>query len=114
MTSQPPSNPNLSERTRTLESVLLRRVASVGQARLAEHYGISESQFSRTKMERIGQAAEFIAALQLDLWPAELGSPDPEVHRACVVLARRFLHDSVPAEEIREEAPVYGPEDPRP
>lgn len=90
-----------------LESVLLRRVASVGQMRLAEHYGISESQFSRTKMERIGQAAEFIAALELDLWPAELGTPDPDVHSACVVLARRFLSDSMPVCEIRESMAEY-------
>lgn len=90
-----------------LESVLLRRVASLGQARLAEHYGISESQFSRTKMERIGQAAEFLAALELDLWPAELGAPDPEVHNACALLARRYLSDSMPACEIREAVARY-------
>jgi len=102
MASEPTSNPGTSERTRTLESVLLRRIASLGQVRLAAHYGISESQFSRTKMERIAQVAEFLAALDLDIWPAELGAPDPDVHRACVVLARRHLSDSMPACEIRE------------
>lgn len=77
----------------------------MGQARLAAHFGISESQFSRTKMERIGEAAEFLAVLELDIWPAELGAPDPEVHSACVVLARRFLSDSASVAEIREDRP---------
>ena len=82
------------ERTRNLESVLLRQIAAIGQCRLAEHYGISESQFSRTKMERVEEVAEFLSLLGLDLWPADMGAPDPDVYKACSVLASRFLADN--------------------
>lgn len=72
----------------------MRHIASVGQCRLAEHYGISESQFSRTKMERVEEVADLLTVLGLDLWPADMGAPDPDVFKACSVLARRFLADN--------------------
>ena len=51
-----------TERSRKIESAILRAIAEVGQSEIAKLINVSESTVSRRKDEWTGEVAEFLAA----------------------------------------------------
>lgn len=66
-----PSSLGTDERSRKNHSVILRRLASIGQASLAVALGVSEATISRWKSEQAEQCAKALAVLGLKVVPIE-------------------------------------------
>lgn len=58
-------SPELRERSRKIETLLRNALAEVGQTRVADKMGVSESTVSRLKADDIERMALFIVALGL-------------------------------------------------
>ena len=61
----------LRERARKTETILRNQLAEVGQARMAERLGVSESTVSRWKADQIEQLALQLTALGLKVVPLD-------------------------------------------
>src|SRR3990172_4475792 len=80
-------SPSIAERARKNVSVILRALARVGQNRVADLMGLSESAVSRMAGERIEQMAQFLAACGLRVSDEKAPTVEPEVLRSLQVLA---------------------------
>ena len=70
---------NKSDRARKNEALILKALASFGQAHLAEKMGVSESLISRQKSEgHLAKTAEMLAHLGLKVVPEDVQCFDPE------------------------------------
>ena len=70
---------NKPERTRKNERTILKSLASLGQARLADLMGVSESLISKQKSEgQLAKTAEMLAHLGLKVVPDRMQCFDPE------------------------------------
>lgn len=61
----------LRERARKTETILRNQLAEVGQARMAERLGVSESTVSRWKADQVEQLALQLTALGLKVVPLD-------------------------------------------
>lgn len=89
------STPALSQdpgaRAREIESLILRRLSSVGQRQVAEAVGISESTVSRWKEGEIERWSKVLALLGLQVVPDEARCHPAEYIESLQTLARRCL-----------------------
>lgn len=76
------------ERARKNQTLILERLASVGQAKLAETLKTSESTISRWKAEQVEQCAKALSALGLKVVPTEARCFDPKHIDAILQLAK--------------------------
>ena len=75
-----------TERSRKIESTILRAIAEVGQAEIARLTHVSESTISRRKEDRIGEMSEFLAASNLKVVPVSHLYIDPAKAEAMMLL----------------------------
>lgn len=75
-----------TERSRKIESTILRAIAEVGQAEIARLTHVSESTVSRRKEDRIGEWSEFLAASNLKVVPVSHIYIDPKKLEAMMLL----------------------------
>ena len=75
-----------TERSRKIESAILRAIAEVGQSEIAKLINVSESTVSRRKDEWTGEVAEFLAASNLKVVPASHFYVDPKKLEAMMLL----------------------------
>jgi hypothetical protein len=93
----PPVDSLYVDRARKIESHVLRRLASVGQARLADELGISESRMSRIKSEgEIERFCSMLAVLGLKVVPESWQCSDPEFMRSLKYFARVGMEHARP------------------
>lgn len=71
LSAMSPASQELAERARPFASLILRRLADVGQVRLAEAIGVSEATISRWKDSDVQRTAEMLLALGLRVWPED-------------------------------------------
>lgn len=84
----PTVSPAIAARARKNTSAILRALAAVGQVRVAEQLGISESTVSRMKDAELDRIGELLAACGLKAVPVDLQLFEPERIQALQVLAR--------------------------
>lgn len=87
----PASSAPPSERARKNTALILQRLSSVGQARLAEGLGVSEASISRWKSEQAAQCANALAMLGLKVVPEEMRCFDSKKIGAILELAKHHL-----------------------
>lgn len=87
----PPSSAAVADRARKIEAIVLQRLASVGQARIAEQLGVNESTVSRWKDGDIARWARFLALLDLKATPQEYRCYDEHTLSAMLTLARQRM-----------------------
>ena len=75
-----------TERSRKIESAILRAIAEVGQSEIAKLINVSESTVSRRKDEWTGEVAEFLAASNLKVVPVSHFYVDPKKLEAMMLL----------------------------
>lgn len=80
-------SPAIAERARKNEVAILRALANVGQCRVAEMTGMSETAVSRLKGDALGQLAAVAAACGIKCVPQDMECFDPEYVRALRVMA---------------------------
>lgn len=76
---------------RKIEREVLRRLASVGQARIAEQLGVNESTVSRWKDGDIARWARFLALLGLKATPQEYRCYDEQTLAAMFTFAKQRM-----------------------
>jgi predicted XRE-type DNA-binding protein len=89
--SMPELSPADAARARKIEAQILNRLASVGQARIAEQLGINESTVSRWKDGEIARFAKFLALLGLKATPQEYKCYDEKTLEAMLTLAQQRM-----------------------
>jgi len=82
------------------EAILLRRLASIGQARIAEQLGVNESTVSRWKDGEISRFCRFLALLGLKATPQEYRCMDEEMVNALIVMANRNMRRLRSADQL--------------
>ncbi|ARP90300.1 hypothetical protein CAL14_08380 [Bordetella genomosp. 9] len=78
-------------RARKIEAAILNRLASVGQARIAEQLGVDESTVSRWKNGEIARFSRFLALLGLKATPQEYKCYDEKTLEAMLTLAQQRM-----------------------
>lgn len=78
--------PSHSERSRKIESAILRAIAEIGQSEIARLINVSESTVLRRKEEWTGEVAEFLAASNLKVVPESHFYVDPKKTEAMIFL----------------------------
>lgn len=78
-----------AERSRKNLTAILKALSEVGQARVAERLGVSESTVSRMKDTEIERMAAVLSACGLKVVPEDWRDVEPELLRALSVLAAR-------------------------
>ena len=76
------------ERARKNLTAILKAMATVGQARVAERLGVNESTVSRMKDSELERIAALLSALDLKCVPVSMQLIEPERIEALRVLAR--------------------------
>lgn len=94
-----------TETARKNEQLVLQSLARVGQVRVAEAMGVSESTVSRYKNGELAQLAGFIAALGLKVVPTEYRCMDPEKNKALLTLAKAYLRDIEHPNQLSDDDP---------
>lgn len=87
-----PVSANVGERSRKAHSLILQRIASVGQVRVAEDLGTSESTVSRFVNSDLERTCQILAALGLKVVPIELKCYEPRKITLLLELARDHLN----------------------
>lgn len=82
---------HLRESARKTETALRNQLAEVGQAKMAERLGVSESTISRWKAEQIEQVALQLTALGLKVAPIDAKLINASETRAMQALALAYL-----------------------
>jgi hypothetical protein len=95
--------PAPDEMTRKAVSLIFQRLASVGQARLAEQLSLSEAEVSRWKSEKAEQCARIICALDLKIVPRQMRCFDPKKIDAILELAKAHLEGINGSDELAWE-----------
>jgi predicted transcriptional regulator len=80
-----------ADRARKIESIILRRLAEVGQTHAAVSMGVSESTVSRLKDGELEKIASFLAAIGLKTVPVEKKCFDEAEVAALMTLANRAM-----------------------
>lgn len=97
------SSANLEARARKIEREILKRLASVGQARIAEQLGVNESTVSRWKDGDIARWARFLALLGLKATPHDYRCYDEKTLSAMLTLARQRMAQLESVEHLQFE-----------
>ncbi len=97
------SSANLEARARKIEREVLKRLASVGQARIAEQLGVNESTVSRWKDGDIARWARFLALLGLKATPQDYRCYDEKTLSAMLTLARQRMAQLESIEHLQFE-----------
>ncbi|MFY8183829.1 MAG: CII family transcriptional regulator [Polynucleobacter sp.] len=84
-------SPSQTERSRKIESTILRAIAEVGQSEIARLTNVSESTVSRRKEDHIGQMAELLAAAGLKVVPVEYRCIDPKIAEAWMLIFDAYM-----------------------
>lgn len=82
---------NQSERSRKIESTILRAIAEVGQAEIARLTHVSESTVSRRKEDQIGQLSDLLAAAGLKVVPVSYRVIDPKIAEAWLLIFDAYM-----------------------
>ena len=77
--------------SRKISASILRALASVGQVRVAESLGVSESTVSRWKDKEIDEMGQLLAVLGLKSVPQDYKCYDPKSIDALLTLAKERL-----------------------
>ena len=88
------------ERAQKNQTLILSRLQSVGQAKLAEALQTSESTISRWKAEQIEQTAKALAVLGLKVVPTDVRCFDPRQIDAILQLAKLKLSEIDGADQL--------------
>jgi len=99
----PAVSPDRTERARKNLTLILRRLASVGQVRIADGLGISEATVSRWKAEEAEQCAAILALLGVKVVPEEMRCFDPQKIGAILDLAKAHLAEIEKPEQLAWE-----------
>lgn len=94
---------NESARARKNASIFLQRLASVGQATVAEKLSTSESTVSRMKGKDLEEFSQVLALLGLKLVPDDMRCYKPEAIQAIFTLARMAMANTDPESLVWEE-----------
>lgn len=87
-----PLHMSLDEIARNNESLILQRLASVGQSTLAQRIGVSESTISRFKDNEIERISKMLIELGLKIVPAGTKTYRPELIDAVFTLAKDSMN----------------------
>lgn len=87
----PISNQGPTARAREIESLILRRLSSVGQRQVAEAIGLSESTVSRWKEGEIERWSKVLVLLGLQVVPDDVKCHPAEYIESLKTLSRRCL-----------------------
>lgn len=85
------SSADPSASARKIERMILKRLASVGQARIAEQLGVNESTVSRWKDGEIARFSKFLVLLNLKATPAEYKCYDERTLTAMLTFAKQRM-----------------------
>lgn len=94
-----------AERARKTVALIFRRLASAGQASLAEKLSVSESTVSRWKSEQAEQCARILAELGLKVVPETMRCYEPSQMEAILALAKARLAQIEHAEQLAWDDP---------
>ena len=97
------SSLNVAAQARKIEREILKRLASVGQARIAEQLGVNESTVSRWKDGDIARWAKFLTLLGLKATPIEYRCYDERTLSAMLTLARQRMAQLESVESLQFE-----------
>jgi len=97
------SSPNPEEWARKNERAVLSRLASVGQARIAEQLGVNESTVSRWKDGDITRFCKFLALLGVKVTPIEYKCYDEKTLQAMLTLAQQRMSQLSAVEHLAWE-----------
>lgn len=89
--SMPELSDEMLARSRKNQTLVLQRLASVGQAPIAQGLGVSEATISRWKSEQSEQTAKMLALLGLKVVPATMQCYEPKQIGAILALAKARL-----------------------
>jgi len=98
--STPPVSPNSDETARKNERLILRGLASCGQAPVAQALAVSESTVSRWKDGEIARWAQCLALLGLKIVPMEYRCYDPKTLEALLTFARQRMDQLESVEQL--------------
>lgn len=97
------SSPTLDAHARKNEQIVLRSLASVGQAHVAEHLSVNESTVSRWKDGDIGRFCRMLTLLGLKITPQHYRCYDEPTLQAMLTLARQRMEQLDGVEKLRWE-----------
>lgn len=92
-----------TEKARKFETLLLQRLASVGQRPVADALSVSESTVSRLKEGAISQFSSLLPLLGLKVVPIEMQCYRPEDINPLIHLAKRHMENLNSADQLRWE-----------
>lgn len=95
-----PVSASVNERSRKAHSLVLQRLASVGQGTVAEMIGTSESTISRFVNTDLERSCQILAALGLKVVPIELRCYEPRKIAILMELARDHLNQLETVEQL--------------
>lgn len=98
-----PLSSAVGERSRKAHSLVLQRFASVGQVKVAEMIGTSESTVSRFVNTDLERSCQIFAALGLKIVPIELKCYEPRKIAILMELARDHLNQLETVEQLSFE-----------
>lgn len=93
----------MNERARKYEALMLRRLASVGQAHCAAALSCSESTISRFQSEQLGRLCQLVEVLGLKVVPAEMKCYRPEDIDPYIQIAKQHMQRINGAESLQWE-----------
>jgi len=99
----PPVSPAHAESARKNERLILRSLASYGQAHVAQALDVSESTVSRWKDGEIARWAQCLAVLGLKVVPAEHLLCSPKMIEALLTFARQRVAQLDNVEQLQWE-----------
>lgn len=94
-----------TETTRKGLALIFQRLASVGQATLAERTGLSESTVSRWKSEQAEQCLRILSELGIKIVPAHAKCYEPKQMEAILALAKARLSQIETTEQLQWDQP---------
>ena len=91
----------VGERSRKFHSLVLQRLASVGQVSVSEQIGVSESTVSRFVVNDIERACQLLAAVGLKVVPVEMQCYPREEIEAIFTLAKSSMNKLDTVEQLQ-------------
>lgn len=81
----------ITERSRKNHSIILQRLASLGQVTISERLGVHESSISRFKSKDSEELSRILAALDLKVVPVEMKCYPEETLAAILTMAKERM-----------------------
>lgn len=81
----------LPERARKNHTLILQRLASVGQVNVAKLLSVSESEISRFKSKDLDVVAQILSALDLKVVPNTMKCYEPDAIGAILTMAKKYM-----------------------